>query len=152
MDLIRKVNPNMPFLLCLQDPADHVNDLGKGCLRIMDIRATFGGLHRSLEKWLDHEAERQKRPDPLGSFWHKMLILTKGRRQKLNHWMESRALAQTQHPGSEAEPGLSRSQSHNVETDSTQERASEYGNFIRHSSTCLNATRSKMPPLTGSGV
>jgi non-canonical poly(A) RNA polymerase PAPD5/7 len=37
-----------PYMLCLQDPGDPFNDLGRYCYRFNDIQATFGWLHKEL--------------------------------------------------------------------------------------------------------
>ena len=46
IDMISKYDPRQPYLLCLQDPADDQNDLGKKAYAIKHIQATF---QRALE-------------------------------------------------------------------------------------------------------
>lgn len=38
------VDPTQPYLLCLQDPADNLNDLGRKAYGYKHIRKTFGHL------------------------------------------------------------------------------------------------------------
>ncbi|MCJ1282819.1 hypothetical protein MMC26_002145 [Xylographa opegraphella] len=55
IDFIRKPNEDMPFLLCLQDPGNPTNDLGKRITQIKDIQACFTTGRRnliySLKRW-----------------------------------------------------------------------------------------------------
>ena len=41
INLTQTLDPLKPYLLCLQDPANHMNDLGKGAYAIKHIQATF---------------------------------------------------------------------------------------------------------------
>ena len=41
INLIQTLDPRKPYLLCLQDPANHNNDLGKSAYAIKHIQATF---------------------------------------------------------------------------------------------------------------
>ncbi|KAL8909105.1 MAG: hypothetical protein Q9207_000439 [Kuettlingeria erythrocarpa] len=45
---IASPKPSMPYLLCLQDPADPSNDLGKQAYAIKHIQATFGKARRTM--------------------------------------------------------------------------------------------------------
>lgn len=47
-----------PYLLCLQDPADDSNDLGKACYAIKHVQATFEWAHTQISK---HAASSQHR-------------------------------------------------------------------------------------------
>ena len=55
IDIIREPNKDMPFLLCLQDPGNPTNDLGKRTTQIKDIQACFTtareNLIHSLRRW-----------------------------------------------------------------------------------------------------
>lgn len=47
--------------LCLQDPGNYMNDLGRGCTRTREIQDAFARAHRRLKKalgaWEDHGSE-----------------------------------------------------------------------------------------------
>lgn len=45
---IGRVRPRQPYLLCLQDPARAINDLGAGCHAIKHILQTLKSLHQEL--------------------------------------------------------------------------------------------------------
>ncbi|MCJ1402047.1 hypothetical protein MMC11_005266 [Xylographa trunciseda] len=48
IDIIRKPKEKMPFLLCLQDPGDPTNDLGKRITEIKNIQACFTTARENL--------------------------------------------------------------------------------------------------------
>ena len=79
------INGRQPWLLCLQDPNDFSEDLGKGCHRIMDIRMTFRVLSQRLRSWLEGTPERQQ-DDPFRPFFGKMLGLVRDRRSHFMLW------------------------------------------------------------------
>ena len=54
---IKKKNQQQPYLLCLQDPCDYTNDLGKATYSIKHIQATFHQLHKELSARLNSTAE-----------------------------------------------------------------------------------------------
>jgi non-canonical poly(A) RNA polymerase PAPD5/7 len=45
---IGRVRPEQPYLLCLQDPASHINDLGARCHAIKHIQETIKVMHQEL--------------------------------------------------------------------------------------------------------
>ncbi|MCJ1435421.1 hypothetical protein MMC27_004794 [Xylographa pallens] len=55
IDIIRRSKQDKPFLLCLQDPGNPTNDLGKRIIHIKDIQACFTtareNLIYSLRRW-----------------------------------------------------------------------------------------------------
>ena len=55
IDIIRKPKQDMPYLLCLQDPGNPTNDLGKRILEIKNIQACFTTARQnvihSLRRW-----------------------------------------------------------------------------------------------------
>ena len=55
IDLIAKSNPQQPYLLCLQDPSDPTNDLGRKAYAIKHIQETFASakktIGREMEAW-----------------------------------------------------------------------------------------------------
>ncbi|MCJ1392380.1 hypothetical protein MMC18_005247 [Xylographa bjoerkii] len=55
IDIIRKPKEDLPFLLCLQDPGNPTNDLGKRITEIKNIQACFttarNNLVKSLGRW-----------------------------------------------------------------------------------------------------
>ncbi|MCJ1381887.1 hypothetical protein MMC17_004999 [Xylographa soralifera] len=55
IDIIRKPKEDLPFLLCLQDPGNPTNDLGKRINQIKNIQACFAtareNLIHSLRRW-----------------------------------------------------------------------------------------------------
>ena len=61
------VKPDAEFLMCLQDPADLQNDLGKAAFRIKEIQTTFirarQELKAALHAW--DGGEEKNRPEPL---------------------------------------------------------------------------------------
>lgn len=48
IDLIRKCRPDQPWLLCLQDPADQVNDLGRKAYHIKHVQASFAAARQQI--------------------------------------------------------------------------------------------------------
>lgn len=78
-------NKAHPWLLCIQDPTDLWNDLGKPTTRIMDIRMTFRVLSQRLRSWLAGSTERQTE-DPLMPFFGKMLGHVRDRRRHFLRW------------------------------------------------------------------
>lgn len=60
------VKPDAEFLMCLQDPADLRNDLGKAAFRIKEIQTTFirsrEELKAALQVWDDGEGKNQQEP------------------------------------------------------------------------------------------
>lgn len=56
IDVLPKLNPSrQPYLLCMQDPADPKNDLGRKCTSIKHIQVTFHTAERqirlAMKKW-----------------------------------------------------------------------------------------------------
>ena len=49
IDQMQKYYPRKPYLLCLQDPADDLNDLGKNSYAIKHIQATFNKARESMQ-------------------------------------------------------------------------------------------------------
>ena len=49
IDMMEKFYPRKPYLLCLQDPANHVNDLGKNAYAIKHIQATFNTARQRIQ-------------------------------------------------------------------------------------------------------
>ena len=47
--------PRKPYLLCLQDPANNLNDLGKNAYAIKHIQATFCKVKQRIQTYLEHE-------------------------------------------------------------------------------------------------
>lgn len=64
IDLIRKPRETKPWLLCLQDPGNPINDLGKNALSIVKVQAVFSYFYRSLAKsirrWEHMEKDRRE--------------------------------------------------------------------------------------------
>ena len=52
--LIKNSNPRKPYLLCLQDPADAYNDLGRPSYAIKHVQMTFKKMHTSIKKVVSH--------------------------------------------------------------------------------------------------
>ena len=50
IDQMTTFYPRKPYLLCLQDPANDLNDLGKNAYAIKHIQATFCRLRESIER------------------------------------------------------------------------------------------------------
>ena len=50
---IGRVRPEQPYLLCLQDPANPVNDLGARCYAIKHIQATIKFMHAELVRSME---------------------------------------------------------------------------------------------------
>ena len=55
LDMIRTLDPRKPYLLCLQDPADGTNDLGKNAYAIKHIQATFRYEEHNLRNQCSQE-------------------------------------------------------------------------------------------------
>ncbi|MCJ1235894.1 hypothetical protein MMC14_003868 [Varicellaria rhodocarpa] len=54
MDVIRRVQADRPWLLCLQDPGNPMNDLGKRCTRIKHIQSYFAAVLDSIRDYVHH--------------------------------------------------------------------------------------------------
>lgn len=49
IDMMEKFYPRKPYLLCLQDPANHLNDLGMNAYAIKHIQATFNTARQMIQ-------------------------------------------------------------------------------------------------------
>ena len=49
IDMMEKFYPRKPYLLCLQDPANHINDLGTNAYAIKHIQATFNTARQKIQ-------------------------------------------------------------------------------------------------------
>ena len=49
IDILLKANPKKPYLLCLQDPANPVNDLGSKAYGIKHVQKLFGAIREGLK-------------------------------------------------------------------------------------------------------
>ncbi|KAH9861870.1 hypothetical protein J1614_011623, partial [Plenodomus biglobosus] len=81
--------PLPPYMLCLRDPADPTNDLGRKGVAIKHVQATF----RSLLRRLENDLQMKTRPTFLGPLVGPVFMLYFMRRQKL----ESRGRRVMQH-------------------------------------------------------
>ena len=65
IDLIRKGNQKIPWALCLQDPANPVNDLGRKAHQIQHIQATFAKVRQHIwakvQMWDQMKTEARQR-------------------------------------------------------------------------------------------
>ncbi|MCJ1307736.1 hypothetical protein MMC25_001384 [Agyrium rufum] len=61
IDRLQKYYPDRPYLLCLQDPANPVNDLGRQCLQIREIQTLF----RKKQQEIGHLIQRWDSMDKL---------------------------------------------------------------------------------------
>lgn len=52
---IQKFNTRKPYLLCLQDPANDLNDLGSNAYAIKHIQATFNQARKSIQAALEQQ-------------------------------------------------------------------------------------------------
>ena len=52
-NLMRKYYPEQPFLLCLQDPGDPVNDLGRKSWHIQHIQTLFRAAHNKIQAMME---------------------------------------------------------------------------------------------------
>lgn len=57
IDDMQKLYPRKPYLLCLQDPANDLNDLGKNAYAIKHIQATFNKASESIQALLERQNE-----------------------------------------------------------------------------------------------
>ncbi|KAI4245792.1 MAG: hypothetical protein L6R40_002320 [Gallowayella cf. fulva] len=63
IDNMTKLNPLRPYLLCLQDPADPTNDLGRNAYAIKHIQKTFAVALQKMErsmKWWDQRSDMSR--------------------------------------------------------------------------------------------
>ncbi|KAI9686360.1 MAG: hypothetical protein M1822_003705 [Bathelium mastoideum] len=60
--VIARTKPSQPYLLCLQDPADSTNDLGRKSYAIRNILATFRHLRSVLQRGMDEDNQGRKIP------------------------------------------------------------------------------------------
>ncbi|KAH7081710.1 hypothetical protein BKA63DRAFT_404886 [Paraphoma chrysanthemicola] len=81
------VKPLPDYMLCLRDPADATNDLGRKGIAIKHVRATF--RHLCFE--LDSELAKNTRHSQLGTLVGTSYMLNKERRTNLRHYGNSLA-------------------------------------------------------------
>ncbi|KAI9658300.1 MAG: hypothetical protein M1821_002433 [Bathelium mastoideum] len=60
--IIAQTKRSQPYLLCLQDPADPTNDLGRKSYAIRNILATFRHLRGVLQRGMDEDNQGRKIP------------------------------------------------------------------------------------------
>ena len=79
IDTMSKLNPLRPYLLCLQDPADPKNDLGRRAYAIKHIQETFAVSRRSMVEAMESWDRQTNKPatsvgllDALvhANYWH----------------------------------------------------------------------------------
>lgn len=58
IDKMQKFYPRKPYLLCLQDPANDLNDLGKNAYAIKHIQVTFNKARESIQAALEAQSEK----------------------------------------------------------------------------------------------
>lgn len=56
IDMMQKVDPQKPYLLCLQDPANDMNNLGKNAYGIKHIQAIFIEAHAAILRSLQQKS------------------------------------------------------------------------------------------------
>ncbi|KAF2495216.1 hypothetical protein BU16DRAFT_433172, partial [Lophium mytilinum] len=77
-----QIDPAQPYLLCLQDPADATNDVGKKGFAIKHIQATFA----HLEKELRQSMQENTRPSLLAPLVGPAYILNRERRAVMEEY------------------------------------------------------------------
>ncbi|OCL11532.1 hypothetical protein AOQ84DRAFT_335749 [Glonium stellatum] len=83
---IGQVDPAQPYLLCLQDPADATNDLGKKAFGIKHVQATF----KAIEKELKKDIQENQKASLLAPLVGCSYALFKERREKLEDYGKSK--------------------------------------------------------------
>lgn len=58
--LVKNSNPRKPYLLCLQDPADAYNDIGRSSYAIKHVQLIFQKMHTSIKRALSQPGWTQK--------------------------------------------------------------------------------------------
>ncbi|KAI9702652.1 MAG: hypothetical protein M1820_006158 [Bogoriella megaspora] len=96
---ISRIQPSRPYLLTLQDPSNHFNDLGAKAFGIKHILATFRQLHAELERAVSSDAARSK-DEPTQSLLEPLVGPTFGdyiekRRDRLLQWWRNAKASQT---------------------------------------------------------
>lgn len=69
IDQMQKYYPRKPYLLCLQDPANDQNDLGKNAYAIKHIQAIFNKARGSIQALLKGENEKLDDDRAKGGIW-----------------------------------------------------------------------------------
>ena len=82
---IGQIDPAQPYLLCLQDPADATNDLGRKGFSIKHVQATF----RAIEKELKKNIQDNQKTSLLAPLVGCSYALFKDRREKLEDYGET---------------------------------------------------------------
>lgn len=81
------------YLLCLQDPNDPTNDLGRGVQKWPSIQTTFVTLYHALQKWLAGEQIRsdddEMTDDLIGFMVGRICNSVQDRRLKFETWKKS---------------------------------------------------------------
>jgi non-canonical poly(A) RNA polymerase PAPD5/7 len=95
---IGRLNPEQPYLLCMQDPAHPINDLGATCHAIKHILQTIEVMHANLVRAME---EHDRTPSKDGSKSETSFLLPlvgrshelyAERRQRLREWQPSTRL------------------------------------------------------------
>lgn len=69
-----------PWLLCLQDPSDRLNDLGRLSFAFLDVQAVFRFLYEHTTNYIENPGSTPGDIGPLGSFLGSSLNSVRDRR------------------------------------------------------------------------
>ncbi|KAF2819757.1 hypothetical protein CC86DRAFT_334778 [Ophiobolus disseminans] len=78
----KSIKPLPPYMLCLRDPADETNDLGRKGIAIKHVQRTFVKLCYDLDRHIKHNT----RPSLLGPLVGSSYMLNKAHREKLRRY------------------------------------------------------------------
>jgi non-canonical poly(A) RNA polymerase PAPD5/7 len=95
---IGRLKPEQPYLLCLQDPANPINDLGATCHAIKHILQTIKALHADLVRAMEEHDRTPPENRPKGEMSFLLPLVGRShelyaeRRQRLRDWQPSTSL------------------------------------------------------------
>jgi non-canonical poly(A) RNA polymerase PAPD5/7 len=89
---IGRLSPEQPYLLCMQDPANPINDLGATCHAIKHILQTIKALHADLVRAMEEHDRTPPENRPKGEMSFLLPLVGRShelyaeRRQRLRDW------------------------------------------------------------------
>lgn len=82
---------SVPWLMCLQDPADPKNDLGRGVYRIKDIKATFRSFKDKYVEWIVSGDIKRGHTSLLQGMLGNSMLNFRTRRERFLEWADTKS-------------------------------------------------------------
>jgi non-canonical poly(A) RNA polymerase PAPD5/7 len=149
---IGRSNPEQPYLLCMQDPASPINDLGGTCHAIKHILQTIKAMHANLVRAMEEHDRTPPIDRPKGETSFLLPLVGRShelyaeRRQRLREWQPSRRLRWRQ-IDSESKWRAKNTTVHNA--DGIKHQVISEDNRRAKNDTVHNANKKKKPGSVG---